>query len=845
MLRFFRTTFGLILSLVVLLSSFLFFIIFIATKSHPVVSGNIETMGIGDSVSIYRNTYGIPHIVGKSDADAFFGIGYAHAQDRLWQMDIARRAGSGRLSEIFGRRTLDIDMFLRSFGIHRTAAKLYKYISGDSRMALEAYARGVNAYIEQNSTALPFEFDALDYRPDPWEAEDCLIVGRMMAWEMNMSFWSDAAFGELSASIGPERAAQLVPSYPATAPTVMNDQKKAVVRDTTRPPAQHSSALRDVFSAGGSQEAFATVLDMQQRVREFLKSEGSSRGSNCLVMRKSRSEKSGVVLANDPHLMLMAPARWYEAHITSPGMNVVGMTIPGIPFVLVGRNDRIAWGITNMMLDDCDYFIEKIDSSNKRRYILPTGGSKAFSVVRDTIIVKDSSEAIIDFRYTQRSAVISDVHPLLHPDKFMKINGMKPGDFFQKHVLTYSWTGHAMSDDILAMYRLQKAQSWEQFLRAVNIFAVPGLNFCYADTRGNYGIAPAGMVPKRGSSCNPNFPNAGWDAAAQWTGFYQPSALPRLYNPSNGFVCSANNKTTSTPPFYISSLWEPASRAIRMHELLSSYEDFSTQEAAIMQSDVVSPHAQELLAVALPSLGARRSWMDSVEKRTFDTLSRWNYLMETNEVNAAVYAVFIERLTRNIFEDDLGRRLFLQYSYITNLPVRRTLELMQDSSDTWFDDVRTSKRETRHDIIFRSFREAVVYLRTTFRSTDFKAWNYGALHRLTIQHLLGEAKPLDKIVNIGPFPIGGDGTTINNAEWKFQKPFVPVIGASMRFVCDMQDSVVQVILPGGNSGQPLSAHYANQVQLWLNGGFISIPVGREPHPSFYDHLTLVPAPKED
>lgn len=864
MLRFFRTTFGLVFSLVVLVSSFLFFVVFIATKSHPEVSGELDTKGIRDSVAIYRNAYGIPHIVGQSDADAFFGMGYAHAQDRLWQMDIARRAGSGRLSEIFGRRTLDLDMFLRSFGIHRTASRLYKHISSDSRMALEAYARGVNAYMEHNASALPFEFDALDYRPAPWRPEDCLIVGRMMAWEMNMSFWSDAAFGELAASIGRERAEDLVPSWPSTAPTVMNDQKKAAPRDTVRavpdsaapqtaPPAlgartagaMHVRTAARLDAVEGTDAMFAQVLVLQERVREFLKSEGSSRGSNCLVMRKSRSEKSGVVLANDPHLMLMAPARWYEAHLTSPTMNVVGMTIPGIPFVVVGRNDRIAWGITNMMLDDCDYFIEKVDSSNKRRYVLPNGSSRAFTVVRDTIVVKDSSDAIIDFRYTQRSAVISDVHPLLHPDKLLKINGMKPGNFFQKYVLTYSWTGHAMSDDILAMYRLQKAQSWEQFLRAVNIFSVPGLNFCYADTRGNYGIAPAGMVPKRGSQCNPNFPNPGWNPDAQWTGFHQPSALPRLYNPASGFVFSANNKTMSSPPFHISSLWEPPSRAVRMHELLSSYQDFSAQEAAIMQSDVVSPHAQELLAIALPSLQARRSWMDTVERRSFDTLARWNYLIEANEVNSAIYAVFVERLTRNIFEDDLGRRLFLQYAYITNIPTRRTLELLQDSSEVWFDDRRTPKRETRHDIIFRSFREAVVYLRSTFRSADFKAWNYGSLHTLTIAHLLSEAKPLDKVVNIGPFPIGGDGTTINNAEWKFHKPFVPVIGASMRFVCDMQDTVVQVILPGGNSGQPLSAHYANQVQLWLNGGFISIPVSREPHPSFVDHLVLVPVTDDE
>lgn len=852
MLRFFRTTFGLIFSLAVLVVSFLAFVIFIATKSHPEVSGTVEVPNLRDSVSINRNTYGIPHIIGQSDADVFFGIGYAHAQDRLWQMDIARRAGQGRLSQLFGRRTLDIDMFLRSLGIRRTAAKLYRAITDDSRLALDAYANGVNAYIEQNVSRLPFEFDALDYRPDPWTAEDCLIVARMMAWEMNMSFWSDAAFGDIAATIGPERAQQLVPSYPSTAPTVMNDQKKAVPRDTTAPaqtaPAPPSAFLRrNTALPEGSEEAFQALLSMQQRVYTFLQSDGSSRGSNCWAIHKNRREKSGVVLANDPHLTLTAPPRWYEAHLTSPTMNVVGLTIPGLPFVVVGRNDNIAWGITNMMVDDCDYFIEKIDSTNKRKYILPSGASRAFTVVRDTILVKDSSEAIIDFRYTERSAVISDAHPYLHPDKVFKKNGLnRPAkkDFFQQYVLSYSWTGHDMSDEILAMYRLQKAKNWEQFLRAVNIFTVPGLNFTYADENGNIGVAPSGSIPERGPLCDPNFPNPGWEAASQWQGRNAPSTLPRLYNPANGFVMSANNKTATSLPFHVSSLWEPASRVVRINELLSSYEEFSFQEAAIMQTDVISPHAQAVLDVALPSLLHRRSWMDSVEMRSVDTLSHWNYLLEVNDPNAALYSVFLERLTRNTFEDELGEPLFLEYAFIASIPLRRTLEMLQeDSSNVWFNDVRTSKYETRDDIIFRSFREAVRLLRTKF-SPNPTAWQYGNIHQLTIPHILGEVKPMDKVVNIGPFPIGGDVTTINNAEWKFEQPFKPVLGPSMRFVCDMEDSVVHLILPGGNSGQPLSAHYANQVQLWLNGGFISIPVGRSPDPSFNDHLLLMPKKEE-
>lgn len=846
--RFVKTTFGLVISLLVLGLSFLVFAVFVATKSHPDVAGVTAVPLLGDSLFIYRNPYGIPHIVGNSDADVFFGIGYAHAQDRLWQMDMARRTGQGRLSEIFGRKTLPADMLLRPLGIHRTAAKLYKAITDDSRMALQSYANGVNAYMQEYHSRLPFEFDALHYTPDPWKPEDCLIVQRVLAWELNTAFWTDAALGEIASVLGEQRAQDLVPSYPANAPTVMGDQK--VVRDTSQwmqpTPKSDTAQLSRYRAAPETAGAFAAVLSAQRVLREVLHTEGSARGSNSWVIRKNSREKSGVILANDPHLALTAPPRWYEAHLSSPTMNVVGFTLPGLPFVIAGRNDQIAWGITNMMVDDCDYFIERIDSTNKRKYRTPSGAAKAFVFIRDTIAVRDSSEAIIDFRYTDRSAVISDGHPYMYPHTLFGKERLQGSDFFEQYALTYSWTGHQMSDEILALYRLQKAKNWEQFLRAVNIFAVPGFNFSYADTRGNYGIAPAAAVPKRGPLCTPNFPNPGWDAASQWQGTYPPTSLPRLYNPQQGFVSSANNKTAASLPFHVSSLWEPASRAIRIHEMLSSYEEFSKQEAAIMQMDVTSPHAQDLLRVALPLLKQRRTGMDAVEQRAFDTLATWSSIMDADDPNTAIYSVFLERLTRNIFEDELGERLFLEYAFTVSLPMRRTLELMQSpTASPWFDDVRTSKKESRTDIVFRSFREAVQYLRTTFATASMPSWNYGALHQVTIQHLLSEEKPLDKVTDIGPFPLGGDVTTINSAEWKFERPFRAVLGPSMRLICDMQDSTVQMILPGGNSGQPLSAHYANQMQLWLNGGFIDIPVDRTPAPAFSDILVLVPSKEEE
>lgn len=840
MIRFFRTAFGIILVSIVLAASFITFVIFIATKSHPQTTGTANVSGLSDSVQIYRNDYGIPHIIGKSDADVFFGIGYAHAQDRLWQMDIARRAGQGKLAEIFGKRALEFDIFMRAVSIDDIAAKLAKSISGESRTCLEAYTKGVNAYISAKQSKLPFEFDALGYKPELWTTADCLIVSRLMAWEMNESFWTDPVFGEIANKLGQDRAKELIPGYPEDAPVIVTSPSSA--GDTTKSLSQSAEINKAVIHKISS--SLAGFLDVGKNLNLFLKKEASGVGSNSWAIHKKRQGNSAVILANDPHLALSAPSRWYEAHLTSPTMNVVGMTIPGLPFVISGRNDNVAWGITNMMLDNCDFFIEKIDSLNKKKYILPDGASKKFVMVRDTFKMRDSTDAIIDFRYTDRSAVISDVHPYNNPGKFLNDSSTStPNQYLQKYCLTFSWTGQFMSDDILAMYRLNKSKNWEQFQQALNGFTTPGLNFTYADKQGNIGIVPAGSVPIR-NKCNPNFPNPAWDKEYLWQGVHPPSSLPRTYNPASGYVLSANNKTAKNLTYYLTSLWEPASRAIRINELLKEYDNYSVAEAGIMQIDVLSPYARQFVPMILPSLDSARTWMNANESAAIELLHHWDYTMDAEAVQPAIYTVFLEKMTRNTFSDELGETLFQEYAFLENIPCRKLMELMKDSNNYWFDDKRTPGTQTRNQIIVHSFKETVAELDKFYGGIPISEWKYGKLHQLTVSHLLGVEKPMNMIVNLGPYKVGGDNTTISNSEWEYREPFKQFLGASMRIVCDMEDSVVYAILPGGNSGQPLSRDYANQIQLWLNGGFIKIPVGRKPNASFSERLVLIPNEKE-
>ncbi len=833
MITFVKATVGILISVLVLLVATAFFVVFIATKSHPSVSGTYEVNGLRDSLSIYRNPSGIPHVIATSDEDVFFGIGYAHAQDRLWQMDMSRRYGQGRLSEIFGRETLEYDMFLRCLGVDDIARKLYRHISDDSRMALDAYARGVNAFLHDNSTALPFEFDALGYEPDEWRGEHSLIVGRMMAWELCLSFWSDAAFGEIAAQFGPELVESLLPDYPDDAPVVVETKRRshrpatsAARRRTVPPPRELAASLRALFASGSAARAFAGTR-------------GSSLGSNAWAVRKSRSGGKGAILANDPHLTLAIPPRWYQAHLSSPDINVVGLTVPGLPFVIAGRNNAVAWGITNMMVDDCDLYYEQIDPDNKRQYFVDATTPKAFRIKRDTILVKDSSAAIFDFRYTDRSAVISDVHLFRNPALLLKDSSADDASFYDRFAITFAWTGQEMSDEVLAMYRLQKAGNWQRFLRAVGIFTAPGLNFSYADTAGNVGVAPAGRIPLRKSG-NPNIPGPARLADYRWQGMIEPDELPHLYNPDRGYVFSANNKTARNLPFHITSLWEPPSRAERIDFLLQQFDQYTAADAGIMQTDVVSPHACALTPRILDALEPHRPRFDSSERLAYRLLADWDCSMLFSDTAAAVFNVLLERMVYNTFADELGELLYKKYTFVTNIPMRKILELASRPRSPWFDDVRSPEVENLDSIILRSFREALTFLERSIGPADSHSWQWGALHSLTLEHPLGVVKPLDLLVNQGPFAIGGNHTTINNSEWRFFEAFKPVVGPSMRMIADMQDSVLRMILPGGNSGQPLSPHYGNQTQLWLTGGFLSVPVAAAPHPTFDDRLVLVP-----
>lgn len=805
----------------------------LATRSNLEEGTTDYSNLLQNEVSIYRNQFGIPHIVASTEQDVYFSLGYAHAQDRLWQMDFLRRVGRGQLSEVMGIETIEADRFFRVVGIGRIADNLVRSLSKQSIQALESYTRGVNCYITNQSNKYPFEFDALHYKPQPWKVSDCLVIERLMAFDMSMSFWTDIAIGEIADSLGVDEAIKFIPEYPQNAPTVIDSYQPQQNTDSVS-----TSIIR--IAEKPSKEKLALLKEFGKvmgNVREAIGFRGMQSGSNCWVMKKNSGKQSEVILANDPHLTLGLPARWYQVHLTCPQLNVIGNSIPGTPGIVSGRNDFIAWGITNMMVDDCDYFFERVDPENKVFYFNGDGARVRFKMNRDTIKVKNADDVVFDYRSTPRSAVISDAH-IVNTNEAVLQYPSTNNSIAKKYALTFSWTAREKSDETLGILRIMKARTWNEFTNGTNIWNTPALNFTYADRNGNMGVAPSGYTPIRGEG-NPNFPHPGWDDKYSWKGVRSATALPRSYNPSRGFVSSANNLTARSLPFFVTSLWEPSSRAERIEEVLKQYNDYNYRDAQFMQNDIVSPNAKFVLQRVLPILLKDTTWFTPTENNALRKLASWDYVMSSQDATPAIYTTFHERFMYKVFTTKLSEGLYKKYAFVGSLPYRKLNEIITDTTYAWFSPLDYKGKDIYERIVRQSFKDGVRIMADRY-GIDINLWKYGELHPLILKHPFSGNPNMRSVVTQTLKTIGGDATTINNALWRVHDPYEVAVGASMRFIADMQDTIVYTVLPGGSSGQPLDAHYYDQLQLWSNGGYIPMSSSRNVNKSFTLYTTLLP-----
>jgi penicillin amidase len=760
-------------------------------QSLPQVEGEARAAGLKAPVEVLRDRYGIPHIFAASLEDASFALGYVHAQDRLWQMEMNRRIASGRLSEALGAATLDTDRFLRTLGVRRAAEANLKGLDGETQRLLEAYAGGVNAFLASNPV-LPVEFWLTGTRPEPWTAADSVAWAKMMAWEVGGNWRNEVLRMRLAQTVPLARIQEFVAPYPGEPPPEIID-------------------LKTLYGTLG-REGVQLAQDLARLAQAAPGVAPEGLGSNNWVVSGARSVSGKPLLANDPHLGLTAPSVWYFAHLSAPGVNLIGATLPGVPAVVLGRNDRIAWGFTTTVADVQDLYIEKLDASGG--YLTPDG-PRPFRVVEETIRVKGAEPEKLSVRVSRHGPVISDV---LRAAQELAPRG---------HVIAFAWTALAEDDRTLqSALKVARARDWDGFLEALRDFHAPPQNIVYADSGGDIGFIAAGRVPVRKpeNDLKGQAPAPGWLAKYDWTGYVPFEELPLAFNPDGGVLYTANHKITPPGyPHFISADWQPPYRAERIRSLLEAIPKHAPSSFARIQGDVVSLAMRE----ALPRLLATRPRSEEA-RGALARLAKWDGAMAEGRAEPLIAWAWWRELTRMLYADELGDAFHANWMPRANFVVR---VLSGDASHArWCDDVRTPAPETCEELLALSLEAALADLRQRF-GDDMAAWRWGAAHVARHEHRpFGRQPALARLFDIR-VPSPGDTYTVNVGRMNLfddAQPFASRHAATMRAIYDLAEPERSLFIhSGGQSGNVLSPHYDAFTEAWAKGEYIPMRTERK------------------
>ncbi len=773
--------------------------LFTVRKSWPRVSGTIKVDGLQAEVTVIRDSWGIPHIYASNSHDLFFTQGYVHAQDRFWQMEFWRRIGSGRLSEILGESGLESDRFIRTLGWHRTAAEELSRLDDDVRAILEAYAEGVNAYISTHRGRLGLEFTVLGFtgvkfEPEPWTPLNTLTWAKVMAWDLGGNRTDELLRAHIAARLGESAVGVLMPPYPDDYPVIV-------------PHPLTGATLKAVPEAAFETYGLGNGDDPLSFHRAGL-------GSNNWVIAGSRTETGMPFLANDPHLGIQMPSIWYEIglHCDPVGPDcpytVVGASFASAPGVIIGHNDRIAWGVTNLGPDVQDLFIERVNPQNPNQYEYE-GEWLDMEVVREEILVAGEDEpVVVNARITRHGPIINDV-----------VAGTEEGWAFGWQPLALSWTALQPGTLLKSVLLLDQAGNWEEFREALSYWDVPSQNFVYADVEGNIGYQAPGRIPIRASG-DGSMPVPGWTGEYEWVDTIPFDELPRAFNPPEGYIVTANNAVVGSDyPYFISMDWSPGYRARRIVELIEADPPLSLADLQAIQGDSSPVWAEDILPylLVLPSTGTGRSPGD--ERRlteALEMLRAWDRRATRDSAGAALFEAFRLHLIDLTFGDELGEQLL---DRARGRLVVALVDLLADESSPWFDDVTTPEVETRDEILLRALEEAVEELTETL-GRDMAHWRWGDLHTATFENQsLGQSGIglIEAIFNRGPVPVDGTIATVNNTGYSLDSPYGVEIVPSYRQIVDLEDLTRSVSMhTTGQSGHPYHRHYDDMIDPWRN-----------------------------
>lgn len=731
-------------------------------QSIPQQDGAARISGLTASVEVLRDDHGVTHLFAADVKDLARATGFVHGQDRYFQMELLRRLGKGAMAELFGPELVEHDRRVRRAGLAQAAVSELNRMTPEAREILEAYVAGVNAYRTAKLETLPPEFQLLEHVPAPWEATDTLVIGKWMSLILSSNGSVELLRANLVEALG------LAAAYTLTGLVPPEIEEEASLPASYRAASLEGHALRKPVVWGNAPGA-----------------------SNAWVVSGERSASGRPLLASDPHLALSMPSVWYEMHLSGGGIDVAGASLPGVPFIWIGQNRRIAWGVTALYADVQDHYLETVNPADTRQYAVGDSWAR-LDVIPETINVKGGSPVTEEVRISRHGTIV--------------------GESSDGRLIAQRWDAIWSGDHLLAVWKLNQAGSWQEFTEALRNWASPALAFLYADVEGNIGFFPGGEIPVR-VGFDGALPVDGSLGEYEWSGAIPHEMKPIIFNPEDGVIVSANHDMLAPETPYPLGLDTLSSfRADRIHTLLGSSRSLTLDDMARFQNDRYDMSTESILrhAVALQA-------SDDAQARALELLRSWNGQMARGAA-PAIYQALYRSLLVNTFQDEMGEELFQQYlRYVESGHGGGLYAIIDDEASLFWDNRNTPEVEGRAEIFQKSMADAVGSLSREL-GVDMDTWDWGMLHGVRFEHPLGRETPLSWLFSRGPIPFGGSTYTIANAMVSLRQPFTAPAGTSFRLLADL-DALdrSRSVIPTGASGHPFSPHYFDSNPEWVEG----------------------------
>jgi penicillin amidase len=750
----------------------------------PSFSGNLKLASIENKTDVYFDDYGIPHIYAENQQDALTALGYVHAQDRLWQMELMRRIAPGRLSEIFGEEMLKNDQFFVSLGIEDASIKSIEKIdkNGEAYKLAIAYLNGVNQFIENGPT--PIEFTLIGIEKEQYEIKDIYNIFGYMSFSFAMAQKTDPLLTVIKEKLG-------------------DDYLKFLSIDTNPGTTQIKNSKPDI-------QTFETMVASIQNIMEkspipaFI-------GSNSWVISSKKTSTGSVLFANDPHIGFSQPSVWYEAHISTPNYEMYGYHIAGVPFPLLGHNRHFAYGITMFENDDIDFYKEENNPTEENQYKTENGFS-TYETTKKTIKVKDAEDVTIEVKSSRHGPIMNNTVDAISES--------------QPIAMSWIYTQFEIKG-LEALYTISRAEKMEDVKKGASMIHAPGLNIMYGDAKGNIAWWATGKLYKLKSNSNRKFILNGASGEDDPSEYLDFSNNPMAENPDWNYVYSANNQPDTIANVLYPGYYLPEDRARRIVQLLEPKNNWNKETMASMINDNTSTVSLEIIKefTSKMSYGS----FSKNEQSAIDLLQLWDGSNNVDDIAPTIYNKWIYLYLRNTFEDELGEDLFTQLMS-TYLMKRVIGNHIKETNSIWWDDIKTPNiSETREAILAKSLVETVAELEKQL-GKDIKYWNWGKIHTLEHPHPLGTVNYLKKYFNIGPFPIKGGKEVIDNQAFEYDNTGIYKVasGPSTRRIVDFSDIENSIsILPTGQSGNPFSKHYSDQAEMYNKGEFRKMKMNKE------------------